>query len=775
MKQKSYPQYFNVRIQYLYYDVFSYNEDIENVVHQIHYDKIMDCLEQKDFILRKEDIIFLLKDDGAHFFDDSLRVYEPTEDNYFQVPEDWEIEVDESEPEFALLFWIKSTNPSIKKKVDDVSSEVKSVRDTLKTFVSSFQKEMHTNFERYEKEIQNLRLSNQAVCHQLAIIHERLYQSSMLELGLTGKQSEHIAQTPNINPETGKEIEHISNYPLLLSVDRSKPRVIDIALMYSEPLVKRDDYGIFSLGDPVDYEEECNKLLELLKSKEKHIDVYFEIATIENLVNVISLSPKILHIICHGEYSKENNQFYLCFEEEGTLKELYSKDLNEKLAEIELKTQFVFVNACHSEEVAKVFSNAGVPCVIAVQSELKIEDHIAQKFSETFYWQLFEGKSVGEAFKLARIAVSGKDTYTCCCAHSHKPNCAWYKLAKEEGFEKAHYLHTPTCTSCKFTNKFYHNHDCNWALSFLFNCEIFDIPEGPIHACCCSPKLEHNEVMKFKLICSDEKFRNQPLFQDRERGKVSIKSYHSCVEQKYPVKRLTGRNKELYDMYEALTDKNKKFINLYGIEGVGKSSLVKQIANYLFERGFFKDKIAFITLDRTPSIIHFRSDLFKEVPGSYDLKSFCESIKMTRVMFILDKCDRLIKQDSEQFRHDLAYIAEFATNVKFVIITNEIISLKLFEVASICMRELKRIDAAKLLCNNAYAYLTWDQRNIYTLQEEGIFDLIPLTPQGIWSITGRLRHGKNLREIEDELAVEKAQDSGSLSNDHDEAIRCALQ
>lgn len=97
--------------------------------------------------------------------------------------------------------------------------------------------------------------------------------------------------------------------------------------MYSEPLVKIDEKGILFLGDPVDFEEECNKLIETLESKEKLINVYFEIATVDQLVNVLSLSPQILHIICHGEFDKDRNEFYLCFEDDGKLKEVYAEDL----------------------------------------------------------------------------------------------------------------------------------------------------------------------------------------------------------------------------------------------------------------------------------------------------------------------------------------------------------------------------------------------------------------------------------------------------------------
>ena len=37
----------------------------------------------------------------------------------------------------------------------------------------------------------------------------------------------------------------------------------------------------------------------------------------------------------------------------------------------------MFVSACHSEEIGEVFSEAGVPSVIAVHSDSAIEDRAA--------------------------------------------------------------------------------------------------------------------------------------------------------------------------------------------------------------------------------------------------------------------------------------------------------------------------------------------------------------------------------------------------------------
>ena len=88
-------------------------------------------------------------------------------------------------------------------------------------------------------------------------------------------------------------------------LENLQPRTLDIAIIYSEPLVRKMGKNTESLGDPVDYEEECTKLLDILQAKKKKIDLIFEIASHDRLVSLLAKGPIILHIICHGEYNKE--------------------------------------------------------------------------------------------------------------------------------------------------------------------------------------------------------------------------------------------------------------------------------------------------------------------------------------------------------------------------------------------------------------------------------------------------------------------------------------
>lgn len=100
---------------------------------------------------------------------------------------------------------------------------------------------------------------------------------------------------------------------------------------------------------------------------------------------MISKDPTVLHFICHGDFNKDLQSYVLLFEKKekiayvdeaafiedsGKQHKTVSNPIQKLLSSSEShtrgKTLLVFVNACHSEEVGKIFLEAGVPFVIAV-------------------------------------------------------------------------------------------------------------------------------------------------------------------------------------------------------------------------------------------------------------------------------------------------------------------------------------------------------------------------------------------------------------------------
>ena len=290
---------------------------------------------------------------------------------------------------------------------------------------------------------------------------------------------------------------------------------IDLLILFSNPLVTKTKVA---LCDPVDFEGEIVQLKRILKNLGKQIVIKVDVATKANLRNYLSPPPRIIHFICHGGFSQKKQQFYLAFENEKLeQEECDTKQLRELIEEVEKpkgKLELVFVNACHSEEVGKVFIDSGVENVIAVQSDLQIRDSVAQVFSELFYERLFSGMGIKHSFDYAMTNVKNrcekKDIFSCCCAHKHDPNCEWWESRQNnENQRYAHERHLPTCM-CPRAKEHIHK-KCKWANKFEIDFPGIsqdeklleemnskrNLGKDEIFVCCCHPELPHDETQKF--------------------------------------------------------------------------------------------------------------------------------------------------------------------------------------------------------------------------------------------------------------------------------------
>ena len=125
---------------------------------------------------------------------------------------------------------------------------------------------------------------------------------------------------------------------------------------------------------------------------------------------------------CHGDFDIENKDYFLEFENSrAELLKLSSGKLREMLRGEDLSDiKLCFVNACHSEEVSRVFLEFGVGCIIVVSARHKINDTFAKEFSQLFYTELLEGRTINEAFEKAKVQLKVmhfEDPDSCCCGH----------------------------------------------------------------------------------------------------------------------------------------------------------------------------------------------------------------------------------------------------------------------------------------------------------------------------------------------------------------------
>ena len=747
-----------VLIRYIYAETAEriYHNNL-SLIHQIDENVALKLIEDNNYVLTKEDLVALLRDDGAFFFSDSMRIRSEEDQVFYLLSDEDVIEIDPSQQLSELYLWIKPVNTSYRKKIDDVNVSIKTLRQEVENikktmeYLFSFQKVLIKHIPEAKRSSSpsksGLNDDNTSIDKGKSAITVALEE-------IESDAESELSELPRTNSDT-----NLLNY---------QHRALDLAVMYSEPLVLNEQQRTKAAGDPVDYEEECNKLLEILQEKNKQINLEFSIASHSGLANIIAKGPSILHIICHGQYDKEREKFYLCFENDGVLQAFYSDHLRDILEKVPLKIKLVFVNACHSEEVAKVFLEADVPCVVAIQSELRIADNVAQKFSQCFYDQIFEGKSVEAAFNLAKVAVGpAENFYTCCCAHVHKDDCPWAKrFIKRQDHERGHQYHDAVC-KCKRKKQHIHNFNCQWAMWFTEKYQLSssktpdDVESDEIWSCCCSPELPHNERLKFKLLSQKDVDPSKMfLFAGKKPGKIRNLTPSNVIKQKFSVKRVMGRNFELYKLFECLTSKDCRFVQVSGSAGVGKTTLVKQIANYLHERKYFPDRISILMMEKTPSISHFLGDLYKEISDAYDFRSFCEAIKHKKVLFILEKCDLLLTNHLEEFSRRLRLISEVGKDVKFVIIAEEQRRLKLSEY-SVVIGDLTPKDAVKTLLSFASNHLYGMDTILENLEDRDLFQKCRLNTHDIWLISERMKNLESLDIIEQDYLIDREENKAN--------------
>lgn len=141
-----------------------------------------------------------------------------------------------------------------------------------------------------------------------------------------------------------------------------------------------------------------------------------------------------------------------------------------------------------------------------------------------------------------------------------------------------------------------------------------------------------------------------------------------------------GRNKEIYEIFDLLY--NNRFVVLKGMIGVGKSSLQKEIANKLSDRGMFEHGIIYIdlkndtTLERMHSV--FMSNITinqlvrrKSGKSDYDLHQAASEISKAladyNVLLIFDNVDSLYIRAANQLKMFFELLINQTKGVKIFI------------------------------------------------------------------------------------------------------------
>ena len=99
-------------------------------------------------------------------------------------------------------------------------------------------------------------------------------------------------------------------------------------MLFSHPLMnEKGDYCI----DAIQYEEEILNLKNKLTDINQEIIFDYNVLTYETLQDTLKerYQPTMLHLICHGDYDRKKEMFYLALEDSfGKLHRLYTETLD---------------------------------------------------------------------------------------------------------------------------------------------------------------------------------------------------------------------------------------------------------------------------------------------------------------------------------------------------------------------------------------------------------------------------------------------------------------
>lgn len=169
--------------------------------------------------------------------------------------------------------------------------------------------------------------------------------------------------------------------PVTMGAPLRDENALDLVVLHAAPLVIKDSKGRIYPMEKLDLEAERRAITSSLLTDVRHkaIHVRFDIATADILRSLMTAwRCKVLHFSGHGL----GQRAAVCFEDGAGCTHLITPELLRQLTFSGLPrtagkgpvtgpdadVQLVFVNACHSEKVASVFLNAGIPHVVAVRA-----------------------------------------------------------------------------------------------------------------------------------------------------------------------------------------------------------------------------------------------------------------------------------------------------------------------------------------------------------------------------------------------------------------------
>ncbi|TMW64706.1 hypothetical protein Poli38472_011586 [Pythium oligandrum] len=447
---------------------------------------------------------------------------------------------------------------------------------------------------------------------------------------------------------------------------------LDLVVLHAAPLIIKDREGRIFPMEKLDLAAERRAIVTSLVNEVLHKSIHlrFDVATADTLRSLMTAwKCKVLHFSGHGIGQRPA----LCFEDGVGCTHMITPDHLRQLTFSGSETptptpsttnylQLVFVNSCHSQKVASVFLDAGIPHVIAVHSDSLVVDASATMFAKHFYLSLFSGHTVRTAFNVAKGFVRASPMHkraACCCAHLHEPNCQWMK----DGSRHSH--HNPKQCCCKGEHlPFPHDESSKFVLLG---------PDG---------RPDAHDVVLFGNV------PNGKLVDHTPRCNSSIPSMHG---------QFIGRNSETYVLVRSL-HQNAVTVCL-GAPGIGKSSLVISVAHFVHSRRMFPDGVYYVDLEgQKVSTVRYAIAQSMGIPAADTDEEVFGELSSKRCLLVLDKAEELLDEDEGKTQELLEKLIAMAPNTRLLLASRRTLNISKVTPYCLSLLQLPLRTATELLC-----------------------------------------------------------------------------
>ncbi len=287
---------------------------------------------------------------------------------------------------------------------------------------------------------------------------------------------------------------------------------------------------------------------------------------------------------------------------------------------------------------------------------------------------------------------------------------------------------------------------------------ILPIDDGLVQICCCSVELPHNETMKLKLMFlnNDASHGERVIYGGVPEGAASIvnKNYFGTLQ--FNGLNIIGQNRIIYNMHREFFTQHRRVIYLCGEEQSGKTSICKLFSNHMQERSKFADKPKYFKMQNAPNV----QVIISRVTGYIRVSDIKEGMRDQPLLIIFDDMDFLVSTQWENYRQVMHDFIE-QTKICFII------TLRRSDIIKQDNRQLNHNEvilevpplaadmAAKLLILEADDHLNFSDRNPFPLMKNYQFLHKKLTAKDVIIIAHKVRIGKTLKQIEEDIEQQK--------------------